>query len=76
MKKWGIGTGAILAAVVILIAVYDVIAIMLGGKEASISSNLIVWSYEYPSVPFLIGFVIGYVGGHLFWRMKPNRNIK
>ena len=48
------------------IAVYDFWVIAEHGKPASISATLIRWSHEYPSIPFLLGFVCG----HLFWRMK------
>lgn len=51
---------------VIVVAVFDVYIIADEGKTASISATLIRWSHEYPSIPFLLGFVCG----HLFWRMK------
>lgn len=51
------------------ITLWDLYAINGGGKEASISHMLIELSYEYPSVSFLIGFVMG----HLFWRMKETK---
>ena len=35
------------------------------GAVESISAYIIRWSHEYPSIPFLVGFV----AGHLFWRM-------
>lgn len=61
-----------IAAVFVLIAVYDIIAIMKGGTEASISSIIITWSYKFPLFPFLSGVVCG----HLFWRMKSNSDTK
>lgn len=55
-----------------LIAAFDIWVINQGGKEASISHVLIEWAYEYPSLPFLLGFVCG----HLFWRMKTTDLMK
>jgi hypothetical protein len=40
------------------------------GTEASISSIIIVASYELPIIPFAFGFLCG----HFFWRMKPNKD--
>ena len=57
---------------IVAILVYDVIAIYHGGTEASISSAIIVMSYKQPFMVFCIGFFIGLLSGHLFWRMKPN----
>lgn len=48
------------------IVVFDFWIIARDGKPESISATLIRWSYEYPSIPFLLGFTCG----HLFWRMK------
>lgn len=57
---------------IVAILVYDAIAVMNGGSEASISAILIKFSYEMPFMVFCTGFFIGLVSGHLFWRMKPN----
>lgn len=62
MKK----TYYFIIGLVIIIAGYDFFIIQAEGKEASISAVLIRWSYEYPSIPFLFGFI----AGHLFWKMK------
>jgi hypothetical protein len=56
----------------VAIAVFDLYIIQVGGKEASISQTIILWSYEYPSVTFLLGFVCG----HLFWRMRSNKGFE
>jgi len=42
--------------------------------EASISSLVIRSSYEMPLMVFLIGNAIGILEGHLFWRMKRNKD--
>lgn len=64
-------TLAIVIAVVVILA-YDAVAIMNGGTEASISSLIITLSYKQPLVPALVGWFIGLLMGHLFWRMKGN----
>lgn len=69
MKKW---TVVFIIAIIVLIAIYDVFAITTSGTEASISSVIINWSYEFPAFTFLTGLVTG----HLFWRMKPNKETK
>ena len=56
----------------IIVAIYDVYAIVTGGTENSISHLLIVSSYKYPILPFLIGVVCG----HLFWRLSDTRDTK
>ena len=64
---------AIVGAVVAVL-IYDAYAISQGGTEASISSQIIVLSYKQPLVPCLIGWFIGVLMGHLFWRMRPNKD--
>jgi len=59
---------------ILLILVYDAVAIHFGGTEASISSLLITSAYQMPFMVFCIGLFIGILGGHLFWRMKPNKD--
>jgi hypothetical protein len=64
--SWPRITGIFIASMLVLVGVYDVIAIMGGGTEASISHMIIVWSYNYPAFTFAFGFVCG----HLFWRVR------
>lgn len=52
--------------IIALVIIYDLWAIQVGGKEASISNLIIDISYKQPSIVFASGFVCG----HLFWRMK------
>lgn len=61
-----------IAVLFIAIAIYDVYAIMKGGTEASISSIMIGWSYKFPLFPFSMGVICG----HLFWRMRANKETK
>lgn len=51
-------------ATILSIAAYDVWVIYAAGNnDASISAQLIEWSYNYPLFPFLMGVVCG----HIFW---------
>lgn len=70
MQNWKKYTVIFIVLLFVGVAVYDVLAIINGGTEASISSTMIMWSYRFPAFPFLIGFVCG----HLFWRMKENKD--
>ena len=64
-----------LPLIIVLIFVYDFVAIeMHGGNEASISSLLISQSYKFPMIPFCTGLFIGFICGHLFWRMRTNKD--
>jgi len=63
-------TGLILVSAVALLIIYDVVAIAKGGTEASISSVIIAFSYKMPMFTFITGFVFG----HLFWRMRTNKD--
>lgn len=58
-------TIAFIIFLVVIIAVFDVWVIAKKGKQESISAHIIRMSHKHPSIPFLIG----YVAGHLFWRM-------
>lgn len=55
----------ILIVVVVCIA-FDFFIIGQQGKPESISATVIRWAYDYPSIPFAVGFLCG----HLFWKMK------
>lgn len=52
--------------VIVSIAIVDTFLIVKGGTEASISHQLITWSYEFPAFTFLMGFAMG----HLFWKIR------
>lgn len=54
--------------IVFIIAVFDIYVILKKGKYHSISAFIIRSSRQYPSIPFLIGFVCG----HLFWSMDTS----
>ena len=61
---------------IVLILIYDAVAIMNGGTEASISSLIITMAYKMPFMVFCIGYFSGVLTGHLFWRMKGNKDTK
>jgi hypothetical protein len=69
-------TFAIIPLLIFLVLAYDVYAIYLGTSEASISSLIISLSYEMPFMVYLIGLANGILVGHLFWRMKRNKDTK
>lgn len=58
----------------IIILAVDYYLIEVGGTEASISSFIISISYKMPMIPFGIGAFLGFFCGHLFWRMKSNKD--
>jgi hypothetical protein len=59
-------TASLIVAVVVLGAIYDIIAAVVGGQESTIS--VIVWnvSLKHPVIPFAVGVLCG----HLFWRLS------
>ena len=67
MKK--VTVWLIISTLIILIG-YDAFVVFTQGTEASISSIIIVAAYELPMIPFCTGFLCG----HFFWRMKPNKD--
>ena len=69
--KWKQYTLIFVIVIFSSILVYDVIAIMSGGTEASISHLLNVWSYKFPAFTFFMGFL----AGHIFWRTSPTKEM-
>lgn len=57
---------------VVSVAVFDAYIIFTEGSQESISAYIIRWSHDYPSIPFLMGFL----AGHLWWRMSDKRVYK
>ena len=66
MTKIRLITGYFTIASIIIMFAYDGFVYLKFGQDATISSVIIDMSYEQPSVVFFVGFVMG----HLFWRMK------
>jgi len=70
MKRF---TGPTIGLFIIGLIIYDIIAYIFGGQEATVSFLIITdWSRNYPAFTFGMGFIMG----HLFWALKPNRSIK
>jgi len=69
-------TFMIIPIIIITILIYDVYAIMKGGTEASISSLLVTSAYKMPFMVYMIGLFNGILIGHIFWRMKSNKDTK
>jgi len=61
-------TYLIIPALLVGLVLFDVVALVIGGTEATISSVVIDASYKQPFLPFGVGFFVGIVSGHLFWR--------
>jgi hypothetical protein len=61
---------------ILAVLFYDIVAIHYGGTEASISSLLIVSAYKMPFLVLCIGLFVGILLGHLFWRMKGNKDTR
>lgn len=62
--------------IVLAILGYDAYAVIKGGSEASISSQIIALSYKMPFFTYSIGLFNGILVGHLFWRMRSNKDTK
>jgi hypothetical protein len=73
-KKITVYVSISIPIIILLILGYDAIAIMNEGSESSISSLIIVASHEHPLIPAISCFFFGLLSGHLWWRMKPNRD--
>lgn len=61
-------TGYFIVGVIVVIAVYDVVAWFKGGQKATISKAIIDYSHKVIAVPFAFGFIMG----HLFWPLAKN----
>lgn len=55
-------TDMVLVGAVILLALYDLAALAIGGPEATISRRVLHWSQLFPMIPLAAGVLIG----HLF----------
>jgi hypothetical protein len=56
-------TAYFILALVLIIALYDIVAAIVGGYEATITRDLRVAAQSQPIVAFLAGVICG----HLFW---------
>jgi hypothetical protein len=56
-------TAYFIIALILLVALYDTVAAIVGGYEATITRDLRVVAMSHPIVAFLAGLICG----HLFW---------
>ena len=68
--SWDKATKWFMVAIILLVAVYDLVALALAGSGATISHVVgIEGSFDSPLIPFGVGFVMG----HLFWPQKRSK---
>lgn len=65
-------TFLVLMSSLILLILWDLYAVYVGGDEATISNLILVGTYRYPFVSFLAGFICG----HLFWRANDTKDLQ
>lgn len=56
-------TQSIIIGSAIILVLYDVLALGIWGKTATISVVTYSWARRYPVIAFALGFVMG----HIFW---------
>jgi hypothetical protein len=59
-------TDIFVGATIFIIAAFDIYIIIKKGKQASVSAWFLRNAKKFPSIAFLMGFVMG----HLFWSMS------
>lgn len=69
-------TFGVLGIAALAITVYDILAMNQGGRDSSISAQIIEMSYKMPLVVFIMGDIFGLLKGHLFWRMRDTKTTK
>lgn len=65
-------TFGIIPLLILMILIYDAVAVYKEGNAASISSLIITSAYHMPFMVVCIVLPVGVLFGHLFWRMKGN----
>jgi hypothetical protein len=55
-------TDRVLVAVVLVLSLYDLAVLATAGSESTISRRVLLWSQQFPLIPFAAGVLIG----HLF----------
>jgi hypothetical protein len=63
VPDWPAVTDRVIIGVTALVVAYDVIAVLVGGGDASISARLQHHAVRYPVIPFAIGGICM----HVFW---------
>lgn len=62
-------TALVTTIIIIVLGIYDLVCVTLGNTSISVSAFLINAGFQAPVVVFAIGFVCG----HLFGYMRPER---
>jgi|DEB0MinimDraft_6_1074348.scaffolds.fasta_scaffold99935_3 hypothetical protein len=70
--NWKKLTYYFMGIVAVIMGAWDVLVLVKGGTEASISHTVIAWSYRYPIFTFLSGILCG----HFFWRVRQTKELK
>jgi hypothetical protein len=70
--QWGSVWKWVVGVVAALIIALDIVAIVGGGVDATLSRHTVAAASEHPTLPLIVGFVLG----HLFWpqRLPPKDN--
>ncbi len=58
-------TGLVVTTGVIILGIYDLVAVAMGGVDSSVSRFLLGSAMQAPLIPFVFGFIMG----HLFSRL-------
>ena len=59
-------TGLIVTTGVIILGIYDLVAVTFGGVDASVSRFLLGSAMVAPLIPFVFGFICGHLFGKLY----------
>lgn len=55
-------TKFLIVFIIITLVIYDLFIVIYAGPRPTLSRVILLWSIEYPLIPFLVGVLIG----HLF----------
>lgn len=69
IRSWMHATRVFVVVVVLVVGVYDLVAVTFGGPDATIS-------HYAPEMPTALIFALGFVFGHMFWSQKPRRRLE
>jgi len=64
--NWPYCTRLFIVLVTLFVAFFDIIVVTFIGSDATISHQLMLWSYKYPVIPLFAGGLLA----HFFWTGK------